>query len=185
LKEEEALMKAPRVRLRTLLLVIALSAVILAGVAGWLMRPVRPHSSVFTGLDPVALLGSKPGYQVKSVTTWNVFNASHGHAYREWHGIVTAPDVPSAREMNQEAFEGYVGKLTHGAYHTEGSLNGGPSETPQDSDLPKHVKFGFNEGDRQGELHIWLFPDSSGTSVGFAIFLRDEPYDSGIACLFS
>jgi hypothetical protein len=92
-------MKAPRVRLRTLLLVIALSAVILAGVAGWLKRPVRPHSSVFTGLDPVALLGSKPGYQVKSVTTWNVFNASHGHAYREWHGIVTAPDVPSARQM--------------------------------------------------------------------------------------
>jgi hypothetical protein len=62
IQEEEVLMKAPRVRLRTLLLVIALSAVILAGVAGWLKRPIRPHSSVFTGLDPLALLGSKPDY---------------------------------------------------------------------------------------------------------------------------
>ena len=61
-------MKPTRFRIRTLLIAIALAALIMAGVAMVMRRPVRPYSAVFAGLDPVVLLDSKPGYQVKAGT---------------------------------------------------------------------------------------------------------------------
>ena len=170
-------MKPTRFRIRTLLIAIALAALIMAGVATVLRRPGRPYSTVFATLDPVALLGSKSGYQVRVGASWNVFNTSQGYAYKEWRGVVRAPGDPSLRQTIQSAIEAYIEKLSKGRCHTEGSLiTGEPYQSPTDDDLPTHAVFMFNEDDRHGELHGWLFPDSSGSSVGFAFFLRDLPF---------
>ena len=171
-------MKPPRVRLRSLLIVIALAAFVMAGVVMLLRKPGSPYSTVFSGLDPVALLGSQPGYKVKGGTSWNVYNTSRGYAFKEWRGIVTAPDDPSVPRTIQKAFEDYIAKVSRGRCHTEGSLGGEPpNEPPHNADLPRHALFMFNEGDRHGDLHVWLFPDSAGSSFGFAIFLRDVPFE--------
>ncbi len=172
-------MKAPRFRIRSLLIVTAIAAFILAGVATALRRPGRPYSKIFAGFDPIALLGSKPGCQVQGVAGWNVFNASRGYAFKEWRGIVTIPNDPSVRQTIQQAIEDYVARECQGRFHTEGSLAGMPHESPQITGMPTHALFMFNEGDRHGDLHVWLFPDSSASSVGYAIFLREEPFDPG------
>src|SRR5947209_4748544 len=91
-------MKASRIRIRSLLIVIALAALIMAGIANVLKRPGRPYSTVFSGLDPVALLASQPGYNVKNGTAWNVFNTSRGYAFKEWRGVITAPIDPPVRQ---------------------------------------------------------------------------------------
>jgi hypothetical protein len=171
--------KAPRVRIRSLLIVIALAALIMAGVVTALRRPGRPYSNVFAGFDPVALLGSQPGYRVQGVSGWNVFNTSRGYAFKEWRGIITTPNDPSVRQTIQDSIERYIAEECQGRCHTQGSLAGMPHELPQVVGMPTHAVFVFNEGDRHGDLHVWLFPDSSGSTVGYAIFLREEPFDPG------
>jgi hypothetical protein len=175
--EEEPLMKAPQVRLRSVLILIALVALLMAGVATALKRPGRPYSTVFAGFDPVVLLASRPGYTVKGVVGWNVFSANRGYAFREWRGVVTAPNDPSIRHVIQKSIEGYIEQESHGRCHTEGALACEPHETSQYGQFPAHALFMFNEGDRHGDLHVWLFPDSSGSGVGYAIFLREEPFE--------
>jgi hypothetical protein len=32
----------------------------------------------------------------------------------------------------------------------------------------------FNDQEWHDDMHIWLFPDSSGTSFGYAIFLNEK-----------
>jgi hypothetical protein len=177
--EKATYMKAPRFRLRSILIAIALAALVMAFVASKLRGPGRPYSTVFLGLDPVTLFGSQPGYEVKVGTSWNVFNAPRGYAYKEWHGFVTAPRDVSVRQTIKKAIEAYILNMSKGRCHTEGSLTGEPRDAPQIADLPSHELLMFNEGDRHGDLHVWLFSDSSGTAVGYAIFLREEPFDDG------
>ena len=168
-------MKLPRLRLRSLLILIALVAMVMAGVATALRIPRRPYSSVYAGFDPVALLSSASGYySVRGVSGWNVFNAVDGYAYKEWRGVVTGPIDPSVPGTIQKSIEDYLSKASQGKCHTEGTLAGNPDEAPQSGRLPSHAVFMFNEREWHGDMHVWLFPDSSGWGIGYAIFLREE-----------
>jgi hypothetical protein len=167
-------MKTLRFRLRTILIVIALAALIMAGVATLLRRPARPYSSLFAGFDPVVLLASRPGYTVNGIGWWNGFNQVHGYAYKEWRGLVTVSNDPNAPKTIEKAIEDYVVKVSKGKWHTEGTLVGDPHESPHYKRLPTHALFMFNDREWHGDLHVWLFPDSSGSSFGYAIYLREE-----------
>src|SRR5215218_7394799 len=98
-------MTAPRFRLRSLLILIALSALLMAGVAMALRRSGRPYSTVFARFDPEAVLAQPPGYSVQGITGSNTFNTRLGYAYREWRGVVTAPNDPSVRQTIQKLIE--------------------------------------------------------------------------------
>jgi hypothetical protein len=159
---------------------IALVALVMAGVVSALRPPVRPYSSVFDRFDPRVVLALQPGYAVRGLDQpWNAFNKRGGVAYKEWRGVVDAPgdDLPAIRGAIEAAITAYVTKVARGHCGIEGSLQPGPDDLPKDPRLPTHAMFRFNEGDRHGELHVWLVPDSSGKAVGYAIFLCDEPLE--------
>jgi hypothetical protein len=105
------------------------------------------------------------------------FNARRGYAYKEWRGFVTAPDARSIPQVIQKAIEGYLEKKSRGRFHREGDLAGDGNRPPSHAQLPSHAMFGFNQGEWHGDLHVWLFPDSSGSGAGYAIFLREERRD--------
>jgi hypothetical protein len=159
------------------LIVIVLAALLMAGIANALRRPVRPYSSVFGGFDPVVAVAARSGYTVQGVAGWNVFDVKGGYAFKEWRGVVAAPNDPPVCRVIQKAIEGYVEKVSQGHCHTDGTLSGEPNDASQFGRTPSHAVFTFNERERHGELHVWLFPDSSGSRVGYAIFLRDVPFE--------
>src|SRR3954454_8838098 len=109
-------MTMPRFRLRSLLVLIALTAVLLAGVAKLLKRPGRPYSTVLARFDPVTLLAARPGYAVQGVAGGATFNTSWGYAFKEWRGVVTAPNDPSVRQTIQESIERYLEKASEGRF---------------------------------------------------------------------
>ena len=168
-------MKPPRVRLRTLLILVGLAALVMAGVAMALRRPGRPYSIVFDKFDPVALLAAQPGFSVRGVTGSGIFNKARGGAFREWRGIITTPDDPLTLRTIQDRLDEYVKKVSQGRYHIEGMLEEVPTRPSRPPRLPSHLLFMFNEGDRHAEMHVWLFPDLTGPAIGYAISLQEGP----------
>ena len=124
-------MKVPQCRLRSLLVLITLTALLLARVAKLLWRSGRPYSTVLAQFDPVTILASRPGYTVQGIAGGATFSISWGYAFKEWRGVVTASNDPSIRQTIQQSLESYVEKVSQGRFHTEGTLAGDPNETPQ------------------------------------------------------
>jgi hypothetical protein len=150
---------------------VAVSVLVFAG------RPaLRPHSAFFDHFDPVALFDRYPGYSVEGVTGSGTFHMSRGAAFREWRGFVKSADADLIPAMAQHAIDEY---LWSSDSHTLviGDLTAHAREQPLAVQVPSHGLFLFNQGGRHGELHVWLFPDSSGTGVGYAISLHEEPLD--------
>lgn len=170
-------MKAPQIRIRSLLIIVALSALVFAALAFVLRRPGRPYSTVYTGFDPVSLFSTQPGFSVHGVTGNGTFNMRFGGSFREWRGFIKNADDGSVAPMIQEAIEKYLTKSCSGSSLVTGSLTLRANGQPSDAQVPSHGLFVYNEGDRHGELHIWLFPDSSGSGVGYAVSLQEEPLE--------
>jgi hypothetical protein len=65
-----------KMRLRSILIIVALAAVVMAGVVTALRRPGRPYSTVFQRFDPAAIFSIHPGVSVDAVTGTGSFNFS-------------------------------------------------------------------------------------------------------------
>ena len=169
--------KATRFRIRTLLIVIGLAAVVMAGIAFALRRPGRPYSAVFSRFDPVAILSSQPGISVEGVAGSGTFHKRAGGAFREWRGFVKAADGRPIPPVIQRAIQGYLQAECQGGTLVSGDLTDHATEQSSPARVASHGLFLFNEGDRHGELHVWLFPDSSGSGLGYAIGLVEEPLE--------
>ncbi len=166
-------MKLPQFRLRSLLLLIAVSAVLLTVAVWWLRPSHRPYSTVLDKFDPKSVLQA-PGWTVQGIERGATFNIPGGYASKSWRGVITVPNDPTVRAAVQSAVEKYVAKLTEGRYHSEGTLTDGPPQVPKYAGLPAQTLLMYNEQEWHGEMHIWLFPDSSATRFGYAILLREE-----------
>ena len=167
----------PQVRIRTLLIVIAVSALILAGLALALRRNGRPYSTVFANFDPVALFSTPPEFSVQGITGNGSFNLRLGGSFKEWGGFIKTTEGGLVPPMIQAAIEKYLTMECSGSSLVTGNLTYGAIGQPADTQVPSYGRFVFNQGDRHGELHVWLFPDSSGSGVGCAIALQEEPLE--------
>ncbi len=169
--------KAPKLRIRSLLMIIALTALVMAGITFALRRPGRPYSTVFERFDPAAIFSSQPGVSVQGVTGNGRFNMRLGGSFKEWRGFIRIADGRPIPPMIQQAIEKYLQKECQGSSLVTGNLTDHAVEQLSPAQVASHGRFVFNQGDRHGELHVWLFPDSSSTGVGYAICLQEEPLE--------
>ncbi len=149
----------------------------MAGITFALRRPGRPYSVVFDRFDPVAIFSSQPGISVQGVTGSGTFNKRAGGAFREWRGFIKATDGRPVPPVIQRAIENYLQKECQGSALVTGNLTDHATEQSSPARVASHGLFLFNESDRHGEMHVWLFPDSSGSGLGYAIGLVEEPLE--------
>jgi hypothetical protein len=149
----------------------------MAGITFALRRPGRPYSVVFDRFDPVAIFSLQRGISVQGVKGSGTFHKRAGGAFREWRGFIKATDGRPISPLVQRAIQGYLEKECQGSSLVTGNLTDHATEQSAQAQVASHGLFLFNERDRHGELHIWLFPDSSGTGLGYAIGLVEEPLE--------
>jgi hypothetical protein len=166
-----------KMRLRSILIIVALAALVMAGVVTALRRPGRPYSTVFQRFDPAAIFSIHPGVSVDAVTGTGSFNKRLGGSFREWRGFIKTADSAQIPSMIQQSIEKYLQKECQGSSLVTGNLTCHAIEQHSPVHVASHGLFLFNEGDRHGELHVWLFPDQSGAGMGYAICLEEEPRD--------
>ena len=153
---------------------VALASLILAGLAAFMRTPSRPFSTVFAQFEPADLVWPHAGYSVQDtgVRGGGTFNTARGYAYKEWHGFILAPSDPGLPRTIIRVIDAYIKRASQGKYGTR-KTTGAPGH-PQDLRIPKHTEIIFNQGEWHGEMQIWIFPNSSDTGVGYAIFLRED-----------
>ncbi len=152
----------------------------MAGIAIALRRlaPARGYSVVFDRFDPVVIFAAQPGISVQGVTGSGTFNMRVRGAFREWRGFVKTSDGRPIPPMIQQAIENRLQKQCQGRFSlVTGSLADHAVEQSHPANVASHGLFLFNEADRHGEMHVWLFPDSSGSGLGYVIALVEEPLD--------
>ena len=100
------------------------------------------------------------------------YNTARGYGYREWHGFIEAQDDPALPETILRAIDAYIKRESRGKYdNTDWTW---ALDYHLDARIPRHTRIMFNQGEWHGDMRIWLFPDSSGAGVGYAIFLRQD-----------
>jgi hypothetical protein len=156
---------------------MALAALVMAGIAFALRRLGRPYSTVFDGFDPVLIFSSQPGVTVQGMTGSGTFNMRLGGSFKEWRGFNKIADGRPIPPMIQQTITKYLQKECQGSSLVTGNLSDHAVEQLSPVQVPPHACFIFNQGDRHGEMHVWLFPDSSGSGVGYAICVQEEPLE--------
>ena len=121
------------------------------------------------GYDPVAAF-RKQGYTVQAEANGaRIRNAEHGYGWQSWCGSLTGAQKPldcSAiasvirDELNRALSDSSLDELTVGS----------PSVAGQ----PLTGMLRYNKDHMHGDLHVWLIPDASNTTVSFAIYMREE-----------
>ena len=164
-----------QLRLRSLLIVVAVAALVLAGLARWLRTPARPYSTVFAQFEPAALVWPHAGYTVRAAGPrgGGTFNTVSGYAYREWHGVIEATDDPALPQTFVAGIAAFMKAASQNHSSAWGDYIHNPAPDPQ---LPSHSHILFNQAEWHGEVQIWLFPmaERSATRYGYAIFLRED-----------
>jgi hypothetical protein len=121
------------------------------------------------GYDPVAAFRQQ-GYTVQNEARGEgIRNAEYGYGWQSWCGVLTGTQkqakceaiaVLIRDELNRALSGGSLDELTVGAARSDGH--------------PLTGMLRYNKDSMHGDVHVWLIPDASNTTVTYVIFVREE-----------
>jgi hypothetical protein len=121
------------------------------------------------GYDPEAGLRQR-GHVVRTGTGRNgVQNAKAGYAWQSWQGVLTAPKESGGCEAAAVIVRDSLNKVLGGSCLDELTQQPGRARGQPLSGLLR-----YNQDGMHGDVHVWLIPDTSETTISYVIFVREE-----------
>lgn len=126
-------------------------------------------SVVYYTFDPEAGI-RKLGYIVENTPDNSaVVNPKVGYALRSWQGILRTNDNRAAGcDPVVVRIRDSLAEATGGGFHDELTWSDRPKGKPRCGVLSYVI------GRRQGQVRVWLIPDSMETTINYVIFLRED-----------
>jgi hypothetical protein len=125
-------------------------------------------SSVHDGFDPESGF-RQHGFTVNRETHSGsgVSNPVYGYAWTSWQGVLTTSGTNGC--------EAAANLLRDSLKTVNGSFGDELCSSDRSKGQPIVGMLMYNKDKMHGEIHIWLMPDATETTISYVIFLREEP----------
>lgn len=132
-------------------------------------RPTNFSTVLQGGFDPVAAFRQQ-GYTVHNEAAGEgIRNAVSGYGWQSWCGVLTGAQQQTDCKAIAVVIRDALNKTLGGGPGDELTVGAAPSAKQPLTGMLRYNKDGVH-----GDMHVWLMPDASNTTVSYVIFVREE-----------
>ena len=133
-------------------------------------KATKTFSRAFEGgYDPEGALRQQ-GYALQTGPGRNgVRNPEAGYGWQSWQGILTAPKARSGCETAAAIVRDSLNSALNG-----NCLDELTRQSTRSPGQPLTGLLRYNKDGMHGDVHVWLIPNASETTISYVIFVREE-----------